>query len=195
MHIQRLVERFDGLANRLAQVEAAFARRHRVLHHVDGKRNHRTRPAEIFRRGLAKHQAERHGQTVVYIHLVDDGQVKIVLNHRLRNVRGQFRVADDRGHRARSPAFVGGLKLCRRANGEGRNHVQAESRGVVVVDQENDIRRVVLDPLLGKVVALEHGLPIGLIAFAQVKRGTNRRHVGGVNAGGDLGHSGAGFLI
>src|SRR5262245_26975821 len=44
LHVERLVIGFDRLADRLAQHEAAAARRRRILHNVDRKRNHRARP-------------------------------------------------------------------------------------------------------------------------------------------------------
>ena len=100
-----LVKALHRLADRLAQVEAALA---------DGTgycttltANGITGQGQVLA-GCAAHQRQRHGQAVVHVHLVDDGQVEILLDHRLRNVRGQFGVADD-GHRARAPAFVGRL--------------------------------------------------------------------------------------
>ena len=39
-------------------------------------------------------------------HLVDDGQIELIQDHRLSNVRGQFGVSEHRRHLARSPAFV-----------------------------------------------------------------------------------------
>ena len=62
----------------------------------------------------------------------------------------------DLGHRARAPAFVGGLELGGGADREGRDHLQAERGGVVVVDEEDDVGLVVLHPLLRELVALEH---------------------------------------
>jgi hypothetical protein len=44
----------------------------------------------------------------------------------LRDVAGQLGVALHHGHRARAPAFVGGLELGGRADGEGGDQVQAE---------------------------------------------------------------------
>lgn len=48
---------------------------------------------------------------MVHVHLVDDGQVEVILDHALRDVGSQLGVADDLGHRARPPALVGGLEL------------------------------------------------------------------------------------
>jgi hypothetical protein len=128
-----------------------------VLHDVDRERNHRARP------GLRRtaQQVQRHGQAVVDVHLVDDRQVEVVLDHRLRDVRGELRMADHLGHRPRAPALVGRLVACRGADREGRDHVEAERRRVVVVDQEDHVGPVRLHPLLRELVALEERLPVG----------------------------------
>ena len=94
----------------------------------------------------------------------------------------------DRGHRARAPAFVGRRELGRRADGEGRDHLQAEGRGVVVVDEEDHVGPVLLHPLLGELVAPEHRLPVRLAGLAVVDRRADGRHVRGVDGGGDAGH-------
>ena len=47
---------------------------HRVLHDVDGERDHLARP----RLGCAAHQRQRHREAVVDVHLVDDGQVEVL---------------------------------------------------------------------------------------------------------------------
>jgi len=56
-------------------------------------------------RGLSAHQRQRHGEAVVDVHPVDDGEVEVVLDQRLREVRGEFRMPLDRRHRPRSPAL------------------------------------------------------------------------------------------
>ena len=78
-----VVERLDGAADRLAELIAAIARRRRVLHDVHRERNHAARP----RLRLPEHQRQRHGQAVVDVHPVDDGEIEVVLDHRLRDVR------------------------------------------------------------------------------------------------------------
>src|SRR5579863_1060434 len=184
LHIERFFVGFDSLADRFAEHEAAPARWRRVLHHIDRERDHRARPC--FR--LAAHQAERHRQTVVDVHLVDDGQIKIVLDHRLRDMGGELRVTDHLGYRARAPALVGHRELRRGADREGRDEIQAERVGVIVIDQKDDVRLLVLQPLLGEFVALEDRLPIGLGGLAEIDRRADRRHMGSVDACGDTGH-------
>ena len=76
----------DRLADRLAEIEAAVAGRRRELHHVDRERDHRARP--FLRR--AEQQVHRHGEAVVDLHLVADGEIELVEDHRLRDVRGEL---------------------------------------------------------------------------------------------------------
>ena len=122
---------------------------------------------------LTEHQTQRHGQAVVNVHFVDDGQVKVLLNHRLCNMRSQLRMALHHRHRARAPAFISWMVRRGGANGKSGNHVQTERCGVVVEHQKNHVGSVVLHPLFRVFVALEQWLPIGLFGFTQVKRRAN----------------------
>ena len=183
-----LVVALDRLADRLAQVEAALATGHRVLHHIDRKRNHRARPSVLDRVQLAAHQRQRHREAMVHVHLVDDGQVKVLLNDRLRNVRSQLGVTFNHRHRAWAPAFVGRLVLGSGADGKGGNQVRAESRGMVVEHQKNHVWFVVLHPLSREVIAREHGFPIVFLCLAQIHGRANGGHMRGVDGGGDFGH-------
>src|SRR5450756_2821205 len=108
LDVERLVVGLDGLADRLAEHEAAPPGGRRVLHDVDGKRDHRAWPGLR----LAAHQAHRHREAVVDVHLVDDGEIEIVLDHRLGDVAGELGMADHLGHRARAPALVGHREFC-----------------------------------------------------------------------------------
>src|SRR5450759_295679 len=178
LHVERFVVGLDGLADRLAEHVAAPARGRRILHDIDRERNHRARP----RLRLAAHQAQRHGEAVVDVHLVDDGQIEIVLDHRLRDVRRELRMANHLGHRTRTPALVGRREFGRGADREGRNHLEAERVGVVVVDEKDDGRLVILQPLPGEIVTLEDRLPVRLGGLAKVDRRADGRHVRSVDA-------------
>jgi hypothetical protein len=96
---------------------------------------------------------------------------------------GELRMADHLRHRARTPALVGRHVFGRGADREGRNQIEAERVGVIVVDQEDDIRLLLLQPLLGEVIAIEDRLPIRLRGLAKVECCTNRRHMRCVDAG------------
>src|SRR5215213_31527 len=107
LNVERFVVALDCLADRLAQHVTTSAGGCRVLHHIYGKRDYWTRPCLR----LAAHQAQRHRQSVVDIHLVYDGQIEVVLDHGLRDVRGEFRMTDDLGHGTRAPTLVGRHEL------------------------------------------------------------------------------------
>src|ERR1700721_499550 len=76
------VERINRAANALANLETPLTRRRRILDDIHRERNYPARP--VLR--LAEHLRERHGQTMIDVHPIDDGQVEILLNDRLRDV-------------------------------------------------------------------------------------------------------------
>ena len=190
LHVERLVVAFDGFANRLAQGKAAGTRGHGVLHHIDVEGYHQAGPLG----GAAKHQVQRHGQAVIDLQVIDDGQVKVLLNDRLRNVRGQARVALDLGHGARAVAFVGRLELGGGADGKGGDHAQVKVGGVVVVDEEDHVGRVLFHPLFAGLEAFEHGGPVIVAGLAVVHRRADGRYVRGEHRGGDAGLARCGVL-
>lgn len=73
---------------------------------------------------------------MVHLQVVDDGQVKVLLDDGLRNMRGQLWVTLDLGHRACAIAFVGWLELGSCANRKRGDHTQVERGRVVVVDEK-----------------------------------------------------------
>src|SRR3954447_25449367 len=184
LNVERLVKCLHGLADGFTEHVATPGRGRRVLHDIDRKRDHRTWP----RLRLTAHQAQRHRQAMVDIHLVDDGEIEVVLDHRLRNMSGKFRMADYFRHRARAPTFVGRHEFRRGADRKRRDYVEAECVGMIIVDQKNDVRLVILQPLLGIFVALEDPLPIWLARLAEVERRADRGDVRGVDAVGNAGH-------
>ena len=175
LNIERLVEGVDRLADRLAEHVATPARGRRILHDVDRKRDHRTWPCLR----LAAHQAQRHRQAVVDVHLVDDREIEVVLDHRLRNMSGELRMADYFRHGARAPTLVGRREFRCGADCKRRDYVEAECVGMIVVDEKDDVRLVILQPLLGIFVALEDPLPIWLGRLAVVERRADRGHMRG----------------
>ena len=122
---------------------------------------------------------------MVHLELVDDGQVKVLLDDGLGDVRRQLRVALDLGHRARAIALVGGLKFGRSANGKGRDHAQVEVGGVVVIDQVDHVRCVLFHPGLARLIAFEQRRPIVVAGLAMVNGRANRRHMRGIHRGAD----------
>src|SRR5439155_19165257 len=92
------------------------------------------------------------------------------------------------GHRSRSPTLVGHLELRGRADREGGDDLEAECRRVVVVDEEDDVRLVVLQPLAREVVTREDLLPVRFLGLAQVHCRADGRHVRGIDGCGDARH-------
>src|SRR6185369_12313051 len=170
LNVERFVVSLNSLSDCLAEHVATPPGGRRVLHDVHRKRDHWTRP----RLWLAAHQAQWHGQAMVDIHLVNDGKIEVVLDHRLRDVRGELRMADHFRDWTRTPTLVGGREFGRRADRESWDYIEAECVGVVVIDQENGVRLLILQPLLGELVSLEDRLPIRLGALSQVERGADR---------------------
>ena len=93
--------RVDRTPDRLAEPVAPVAGGRRVLDDVDGERDHLARP----RLGLPEGDRQRHRETVVDLHLVDEREVELVEDQRLGEVPGQLGVADRPRARAagRSP--------------------------------------------------------------------------------------------
>src|SRR5947208_17081482 len=100
-------------------------------------------------------------------------------------MRSEFRVTDHIGYLPRAPSFISDVEFGGSADGERWDQVETERCGVVVVDEENHVGRVVLHPLLGELITAEHFLPVRFLVPARVKRGADRRDVGGINGGGN----------
>src|SRR3954464_630534 len=88
-----------------------------------------------------------------------------------------------------TPAFIGRRIGLSAADRERGNHVEAERRRVVVVDQENDIGRVLRQPGLRRLIAREDRLPIRFSALAEIEGRADGGYVRGVNACCDRGHA------
>ncbi|MNV30582.1 hypothetical protein D3C71_1218580 [compost metagenome] len=98
---------------------------------------------------------------MIHRHPIDDRHIKVILNKAMRHMRSQLWMPKDWGNGARTEAFVSNLVVRCGTDGEGGNHLQAEGRSVVVVNQHHDIGLLLLNPLLAVLVPLEYGLPIG----------------------------------
>jgi hypothetical protein len=154
---------------------------------VGGERNHLEGP--LFARvALAAQEIERHGQPVVDLHLVDDGDVELVEDQRLRDMGGEFRVALDDRHRARTPALVGRRKLGCTAERKCRDQVDREGGRVIVIDDDRDIRLGLPHPFLRLHESGKHPLPIRFLRAAIVEGGTDGGNVRRSNTCDDLGH-------
>src|SRR5581483_8913395 len=159
----------------------------RVHHDVDGERDDPERPLLVGVE-LAAEEIERHREPVIDLHLVDDGEIELVEDDRLRDVRGEFGMALDHRHRARAPALVGGREFGRTAERERRDQVDRKRRGVVVIAHDRDVGFQLPQPLLRLHETREHPLPIGLLGLVVVERRADGGHVRRADAGDDLGH-------
>ena len=184
LHVEVLVVALDGTAQRPAQLQAAAPGRDGVLHDVDNQRDDRARP----RVGLPEHDRQRHGAAVVDTHVVDEGQVEVLADDRVRDVRRQRRMPDHRRHRPGAPALVGRLVLWRHAEREGRHHLEAEGVGVIIEDQHHGIGRVGRHPFACGLIAGEQRRVVGLGGLVEVHGHADGGHVAGVDACGDLSH-------
>ena len=179
----------DRSADRLPKRETTRPGRHGVLHDVDRERNDLARPFL----DLAKHAAQRHGEAVVDVDLVDHGEVEILLDHLRGDMGRKLRIADDLRHRARAVAFVGGIEFRPGHDRESGDHLEAEGGGVIVINDEDHVGLVGLHPLLVEVVAGENRLPVIFLGFAKVEGGADGGDVRSVKRGGDAGHVQASF--
>ena len=105
---------------------------------------------------------------MIHVHLIDHRHVELVENEGLSHVTGELGMTHDVG--------------------EGGNHLERERRGVVVVDQHDDVGRFFADPLLGPLVAFKERCPIITLLFTAVKSGSNSGDVARGDPGGDTRH-------
>ena len=184
LHVEVLRKAFDRARDRLAQCPAALARWRRIGDDIDRERDDRGRPGLAF----AEHHAQRHGQAVVDIHLVDDRHVEFVEDQALCNMPGEIGMADDIGHLARTPAFVRRRIALAAADREGRDELHVEGGCMVVIDQDHNIRLFLLLPFAGPVVPGEDRAEIIVALLALVVRHAEQRHMAAAHTCGYPGH-------
>ena len=97
-------------------------------------------------------------------------------------------MAFDLGHFAPAPAFVGRLVASARSDREGRDDLQVEGRGVVVIDQDDDIGLLHLLPGPGPFIAREDRAEIIVLVLALVRCHAEQGDMARRQAGGDAGH-------
>ena len=154
---------FHRLANRLAEHKAAVPRRRWVHDNVDGQRDDRAGPLVLR---LTEQKVHRHRQAMIDLHLVDDGKIELIENDGLRDMRRERGMTFHDRHGAGSPALIGGGKFRRAAEREGRDHIDGEGGGMVVIDHDGNVRLGLRHPVLGLLEAGEYPLPVGLLGPA-----------------------------
>ena len=125
---------------------------------------------------------------MVDIHLVHDGEIEVLLDDALGDVRGELGSPTYHGHRPRTPAFIRGCEFRGASDGKRRDDLEAERGGVIVVNQEDHVGRICGHPLPGEFEAREQRRPIRLLRLALVDGCADGRHVRAADAGGDARH-------
>src|SRR5262245_54015939 len=92
------------------------------------------------------------------------------------------------GYGSWPPALIGNFKFSGTTDCKSWNQVEVERCGVIVVDEENDIGRMVLYPFFGELVPAKNLLPVRLLLFSCVPRGADRGNMRGVDGRANSGH-------
>ena len=92
------------------------------------------------------------------------------------------------GDAARSPAFIGRREGVGATQGKGGHDVERERRGVVVVNENDDVGLLLRNPFSGPFIACENRRPVRVRRSAAVECGADRRHMARANACGNPGH-------
>ena len=164
---------FDGLGDGLTQLETTGAGRRRILHDVDADRDHLEGP----RRRLSAGDRQGHGEPVIHRHFIGDGHVEFVEYERLRQVPREFGMALNRWNRPRTETLVRDGKSIRHSDQKGRNDVQRKGVGMIVVDDDGNVRRQFGEPLAGWLIAFEQRVPVRRGGLTLVHRDPDGRNV------------------
>ncbi len=176
----------DGAAQRLPELVEAPRARHRQLQHAAHLQRHQLhRPARPVR---AQHRQRREAAMVERL-VLEERHVELVGHQRAADMRGQRRVPLDRRQGARAAALVGHFPSRADAERERRVMVEEERGGVIVVDHQQHVGPLFLDPGRERREVLEDRRPDGIVALVLVEGETNRRSVGGGDAANDSGHT------
>src|SRR5262249_16042491 len=103
-------------------------------------------------------------------------------------MRSQLGMTCQSGYGPRPPAFIGNFKFSGTINCEWWDQIEAECCRVIVVDEENDVGRMILHPLFGKLVTAKYLLPVRLFFSSGIPRGADGGNVRRVDGGGNPGH-------
>src|SRR5690606_24643398 len=156
----------DRLSQRLAELVAAARGRDRELQHADLERNDLARPIRLVR---PQHGQRRH-RTVVEAAVLEVRKIELVRRQALRDVPRERRMALDRRQRAGTAALVRYRIQIADAEREMRVVIEEERGDVIVVDEKEHVRALLLQPLLNGTVALENGLPDRIHLLVRVQR-------------------------
>ena len=102
--------------------------------------------------------------------LLEEGHVEFIGHERAADVARQCRMAAHRRQLAGAATFVGDLILVAHAQRKGRIVVEEEGGHMVVVDHQQHIRLLFLEPLLYRFVGLEDGRPDLVVLLVGIER-------------------------
>ena len=124
-----------------------------MLDHVHRQRNDRNLPV-----GVGQQRQERQ-HAVVQRHLLADRRIELVVHQRAREVPGEIRIARQIRQRPLPPALIRlGVRRAD-AEGEGRVGVEEELVHVVVVNDQEQIRPDLVQPLPCRHITVEQRRP------------------------------------
>ena len=147
-----------------------------MLDHVHRERNDRNLPVGVGQ------QWQKRQHAMVERHLLADRRIELIVHQRPREVPGEIRIARQVRQRPFPPALI---RLgVRRADAEGEGRVSVEEKlvHVVVVNDQEQIRPHLIQPLPGRNVTIEQRRPHRLLLLSAVPGHADRGRVGGADA-------------
>ncbi len=184
-HLDVLGVALDRAAQRLAQLVAPRGGRDGELEHADLERHDRGRPPAVLAFEQHRHRGE---ETVVQRLVLEVGQVELVGDQALGDVRGERGVSRHRGQAAGAAALVRDGVLLADAQRERRVVVEEERRDVIVEDVDDRVGPVLLEPGGHRLERPEDRGPVGVVLLVLVVGKANSRRVRGGDATDDPGH-------
>ena len=175
---------FDRGAQRLAERVAAFRAGNRELQHAHLQRHDRHRPAALVR----QQDRQRREAAMIQRLVLEERHVELVGHQVIADVPGERPVALDRRQVARAAPLVRNRIFLADAQAEGGIMIEEEGCDVIVVDHEQRIGLLLVQPGADRGVSLEDRLPHRILALPAVERETDGRRVRCRDRADDAGH-------
>ena len=163
----------DRLAQRTPEREAPPRSRDRKLQHSDLQRHDGHGPLLLVR----QHDGQRRENAVVQTLRLKERQIKLVGDQPVRDVLRERRMTLDGRKRSRSTAFVSHRERIGETQRKVRIVVEKERRHVIVVDIEEHVRCLLLEPGTHRGEALEYRRPDRIAGLLRVDRKGDRRRM------------------
>jgi DNA-binding transcriptional LysR family regulator len=117
--------------------------------------------------------------------VLEERHVELVGHQRIPDVRRELWMSLDRRQVSRTAAFIGNLPLGPHTQCECRVMVEEERRGVIVVDYQQHIRALLLEPYRQRCEVLKDRHPRRVVALFAIEREADSRRVRGGDATDD----------